>query len=586
MEMNFGDAFAQGLQGVVRPDYKDPWAVYGEKAPVWANAAWHGEKYFNEGTRKWADPQGVGLNMKGHEIAAIGGKGSGKTFTAGCRMVALLQKFPGSKWLICANTYSQAFNSAGEKLVEISTYLGLEFYFRSEMVLDGVKVYNVYVFPEFNSHVCIASFENIKMIEGSEWDGMWFEEVQDCELKAVETAVSRIRRGRADESIMYCGMPDDVNHWMYEYFEGSDIPIYEPPLKENAHNLPPKYMERMRRYHGHQFDQYVLGKRISLDRTPCLRDFHWDIHVDSSNNPDVKFSLGHLSNYDPSRQLYISWDFNVNPLCVSVWQIKPYEFFVNGNDRHTCPICSEDVKYSHLWSGYACLTHGKVNNPDITSGGYRSKDVLVQVGEYEMFSGTTDAVCDQILEDYRDHNMGGLILGDSTGSKTSTNTREPGRSDWVIIQSKFKSMKSMAVRPGVIRNRSSATARKKSSESRMKYSNPSVRDRINTLNSFMLDEDGHPRISFLPTSELPSGGVAKSCAGALWTADGRVDQSNDKLPASDRKAARTHQFDNVGYLVYFLEHGKTNSGSGKDKSEPTGVSRSRFERRNRFAGAA
>lgn len=576
-----GDAFEQGLTGRDRPEYIDPWGKYGEKAPEWAQRAWAGEKYFNSGTRLWADPKGLGLNVDGHEIAAIGGKGSGKTFTGGCRQLRQIQRFPGTKWLIAANTYSQAYGSAGVKLVEIANGLGIEFFHRSEMILDGVKTYNVYVFPEYDAHVCILSFDNIKMIEGTEWDGAWFEEIQDCEREAVETAVSRIRRGKADDSVFYAGMPDDVNHWMYTYFDENDIPLYEPPLGENEHNLPEKYMERMQRYHGHQFDQYVLGKRISLNRTPALRSLQWDIHVDSDNNPDVDFSLGPLSTYDPQRKLYMTWDFNVNPLCVSLWQIKPYRFNIGGEPVRTCPQCAEELKYSHLWDGWACLKHGHIQNPDMTRTGLTEKEVLAQVDEFELFAATTEAMCDMILTRYGNHHAGGLIIGDSTGSKTSTNTRDPGRTDWSIIERKFGRMRGMVVRPGVVKSRDSVRTHKKRGEKRLKYSNPAVRDRVTILDNYMLDEDGHPRISFLPVSEYPSGGVARSCAGALWTADSKIDSSNDRLPATDRNVARTHYFDGVGYLVYHLVNGKV--AIAGPEAERSGVQRVRMERRMRYS---
>lgn len=610
-DLDLTEALAQGIKGDDRPEYKDPWAYFGDKAPAWARAAWWGDSYYNSGTNIIvpAAPEGsvrtksgviipasmrgednsllvpgtVPLSADGHEIAGIGGKGSGKTFVFTMRDVRLVQRFPGSKGMIVANSYAQAYGSAGVKLAEICKAMDLEFIHRTEMVLDGVKHYNVYYFPGFDSVVCVLSFENIKMIEGTEWDWAHFEEMQDCDIKAIEVAVSRVRRGKADSSIVYAGMPDDVNHDMYAYFDANDIPLYEPPLAENAHNLPPDYTKRMKRLHGDDYDRYVLGKRISLFNTPALRQFRWDVHVRSDDNPEIP-SLGYLCDYDPSKQIYITFDFNVNPLCVSIWQEKTHPFEVKGADTHLCPVCSENLVWSHLLQGWGCKTHGKIPNPQpVKRGGIVHKELLVQVDEFELFGGTTMAMCNLILADYGHHTSGGMVLGDATGNKGQTSVTEPGQTDWSIIKRMLGKLPGMVVREGVIRHRKPSNQKMQRGEKRITYTNPPVRERITVFNSFLMDEDGHPRIIFLPESKYPSGGAAKSCATVRWGGDGKVDSKNDKLDPSVRNVPRTHYFDGTGYVVFFKAKGKVVE---KERNAPRGTSveRARLAKRMRFGG--
>jgi len=552
------DAFKQGLGTDSRPDYKNPASpsFFGpldmpwghgkmpreyprDGAPLWARFAWNGL----DGYRNPKNEQGVvkptecaqkrkdffasegvhvdpepGILGDYAEVGAVGAKGSGKSFTFGMASNARVQKYPGFKMAIVANSYDQAWGSGAEKLAKVARAMGIEFQVRGEMMIDDFKHRNVYYFPKFNSKVCILSFDNIDLIEGTEWDGFWFEEIQDCDIADIQTAVSRARRGVCPPFFYYAGMPDDKNHPMYDYFEERGIPVYEPPFEENQHNVEPTYKAQLKRtYRGTDVDRYLDGKRVALFKQEVVPDMRWGMHVEGrheSVNARAATLTERLCTYDPYRKFILGIDFNVAPMCMSVWQIKEWDFA-----QHT----AEDR---------------------------RVKPVLCQVDEYELWNATTKIMMEDFLNDYEDHPGGGMIVGDATGNRRDT--RSPSETDWTIIKKALAPLYSFGVVPGLVKKRKQGQNKGggRRGSGGITYSNPNRRETINLLNNFMIDGDGDPRILFLPDSNFESGGAASSVGNAEYDMTSKVDDSNDK--SDDRSLPRTHFFDGVRYVVYFV----------------------------------
>jgi len=530
------DAFRQGIGTDRRPDYKDPMSdkFFGSDPPEWAEYAWYGrDGYENElneqgvvkpvecakKRKEFFKKEGVDVDPDSHilgdyaELAAVGAKGSGKSFTFGMASNARVQKHPGFKMAIVANSYDQAWGSGAEKLAKVARAMGLDFQVRGEMMIDDFKHRNVYYFPNFNSKVCVLSFDNIDLIEGTEWDGFWFEEIQDCEIDDIKTAVSRARRGVCPPFFYYAGMPDDKNHPMYDYFDERGIPIYEPSFYENEHNVEPTYAAQLKRnYRGTDVDRYLEGKRVALFKQEVIPNMRWGMHVDGrheSVDSGAASLTERMCTYDPYRKLILGIDFNVAPMCMSAWQVKEWDFAQHMRD------------------------------------GRRVKPVLCQVDEWELWNATTDRIMQAFLDDYGNHPGGGVIVGDATGNKRDT--RSPSETDWTIIRKHLAGLGSFGVVPGLVKQRSSADRHGNKS---ITYSNPPVRETINLMNNFMIDEDGDPRILFIPESNLQSGGVPASVANAEYDMTSKVDNTNDR--SEDRSLPRTHFFDGARYVVYFV----------------------------------
>lgn len=566
------DAFEEGLAGEGRPDYKDPMdpKYFGPVAapegmpeseddlprtgaPLWVHFAWTGTDGYLNPERDGASLEerrvdlsalaaerkavyerlgvhdfepGKGLLDEGCEMAALGAKGSAKSFTFGLACVHRIQIYPGIKIGLVANSYDQAFGSGAEKLVDICRAMGVEFEFRGEMTIDGKKHRNVYYFPQHDAKVCVLSFDNINLIEGTEWDGFWFEEIQDCAERDVTTAMSRARRGTCPRFFFFAGMPDDENHWMYAFFSERAIPIYEPPLKENIHNVPSSYIADLyRTYRGQDVERYIEGKRVALFRQKVFPVMRWSIHVESELSE-------RLCVYDPYRELYISFDFNVAPMCVLLMQIKEWDFEHRGR----------------------LLT----------------KSLLCQVDEYELWNATTGAMMELVLADYSGHAVGGEVVGDATGNRRDT--RSPGLNDWIIIKRAIQPMPNMVAVPGLVRTRKKKAQR---GEPRIAYKNPGERETIVLANSVLIDGDGDPRVLFMPESKYPSGGAARAMAAAKYNMLSKIDESNDQK--EDRKLPRTHFVDATRYLIWriFGKNGRLSGESGMSAKAREELARAR-----------
>jgi hypothetical protein len=453
---------------------------------------------------------GPGILDDGAECAAVGAKGSGKSFTFGMACIARVQQYPGIKIGLAANSYDQAYGSGAEKLAMVARQMGLRMVVRGEMMIDDFKHRNVYFFPDFNSKVCILSFDNIDLIEGTSWDGFWFEEIQDCDQRSVQTAISRARRGVCAPFFYFAGMPDDEHHWMYPFFDERGIPVYEPSFYENEHNVEPTYKAQLKRnYRGSDVERYLEGRRVALFKQKAIPNMRWSIHVQGLHESVEGSLTERLCSYDPYRKLYLTIDFNVAPMCMSAWQIKEWDFARKGRGKNVKPV-------------------------------------VVQVDEWEVWNATTADMMDAFLQDYESHTAGGEIVGDATGNRRDT--RSPSETDWTIIKKKLATLPNFAVIPGLIRERKK---KRKRGEKLVSYRNPNVRETVNILNNFMLDGQGDPRILFLPESAFTSGGAAKSVSEAQWNMLSKIDETNDKQ--DDRSLPRTHFFDGVRYLGYHLD---------------------------------
>lgn len=508
---DLGDVFAQATKPKPVPAVKSPWAVFGRSAPEWAQCAWEGRSYTNPSQGNTL-PGEVTFKTPGGIIAAIGGKGAAKTFTASMADVEWVQEYPGGKMFIAANTYQQAFDTGGAKVAELCKAIGLHYVHREKMVLDGQRFLNVYYFPDFGSYICICSFDSIKNIEGSEWGRGHYEEIQDCKQIHVATASSRIRHQIGDHSEVYCGMPDDGGHWMYAYFNRLGCPLYEPPLSENLKNVPGQ-IERLKKIYPDANDRlrYISGARISMHKSKALPKFQYDLHVTS---PIARRLSGTV---DPHSRIFATFDFNVAPLCASLWQVRMVRF---GEKE------------------------------GVAEGTYHPTSV--QVANIEIWSGGTRQACRSILERYGGHNGGWTIMGDATGERGDT--RNPGETDWSIISDEFSSESDVEIIPGVVKLKSRMGKLSSSLEDRkrkLKAKNPPVRDRINYLNDELTREDGTPMMLFLDEMEsMESGGAARSCDQAKYGPNGLIDSANDAK--DERHLPRTHFFDGVGYYAWLL----------------------------------
>lgn len=448
----------------------------------------------------------------GPKVAMIGGKGSAKTTTFAAGLIERCQKYPGSKYFISAASYQQAVDSAAREIVKIANMMNLNYVYRESMILDNLKHKFVYHFKDFHSSICIRSADTIDLIEGSEWDGGHIGEVQLWKEKDVATALARIRRGMGDHCRFIDGLPEDEEYWYWHFLERSGFIVRQISTRENEHNLPADYIDNLlAMYPGDLGRRYVEGEKVSLHRMPTVPAFDSRIHKDSR-------LAKKLTVYDPYRPLYISFDFNVAPCCVSLWQVKPVKF-----------VAREDKT-------------GLVHKTYISN-------VICQIDEFEGWRIGTEGVCELIMDKYGDHRGGGVTFGDASGN--AEDTRSVGRTDWSIINKTLGKIYNMTIRKGLIINKTRSNRRRSDHRKALaRYSNPPLKESIQNMNSVMTDPYGNPGVVFLPESRYESGGVARSVATTVYKADGSVDESKDR--ESGRQVARTHFWDTTRYAIWYL----------------------------------
>jgi hypothetical protein len=131
--------------------------------------------------------------------------------------------------------------------------------------------------------------------------------------------------------------------------------------------------------------------------------------------------------------------------------------------------------------------------------------------------GTTSEACQEFIKKYPGHDRGIIVYGDASGYKAQTT----GSSDYSIIKDHFRINSSSAVHYNVPR------------------ANPSVRERINLMNSKLKSASG--TITVLVDRKCKE--LIRDFEQVCYKADSnQIDKDRDRL--------RTHMSDALGYLVW------------------------------------
>ena len=477
-------------------------------------------------------------------VAMIGAKGSGKTHLGSAFAFDQGQKYPGSLGCLISNSYSQTKDNGGKMLKLMANQLGYPCEFFNSKKIDGQSMQSLYVIElgggkEF--YVLVRSFDAVHKLEGIELDWLWVEEIQQAEMDAFKVVRSRVRGKNGNQAIFIAGMPEDETHWQYDLlprvgaveeekydrkpdaFRGI---LLEPTLYENEANVPEGYISGLfEQYDEAMAKRYIFGRRTSMRGNKVASSY-----VDFQHRSGRISKL--LSFYDPALPLVVSIDFNVSPMCATVWQRKPWNDAWDNDDYWTEKITDQG-------DATEAFTGGQV----IFEVAPADREVLVQVDEFEVWDGGTQGFVDAFIAKYGGHMNGGTILGDATGNRSDTRSQT---TDWKILRKGISGMPSMTVMPGLVQNSNLKTGE-------VKYSNPPRRDTINNLNAVLKNANGEINLVFMPKSELKSGGAAKSTSSMSWRPDGNVDDSADKKPG--REIPRTHFFDTVRYVAWWFRGG-------------------------------
>lgn len=306
-------------------------------------------------------------SYKHKRVAVIGGNGSAKSTYSFRHFARLCWRRPGL-FLITSGTADQAMKLYDQKLKTIISKMGLS------------RENNVKMIYELSngSQIHIKSKENYKTAEGPEYDYWFADEFQDHSQEAAEMFLKRTRRSRENSMVRVTGLPDDPESWQYKFLEDNHFVLHEISLYDHPDPDWIHYYEGVLKelFTGAKLKRYLKGERVSLTGIGLFS-------ADETNKMDVE--------YDPDKDLYLCWDFNVEYRAVTAWQQV-------GLSDESLPE-------------YNCIES------------FQLKNTTTQVDAEEM--------CDY----YRGHNADVILHGDASGENRTAATSD---SMWRQIRGVFE----------------------------------------------------------------------------------------------------------------------------------------------------
>jgi hypothetical protein len=245
-----------------------------------------------------ADFQDDFVHGDAEAIAIIAGKGAGKTFSGALFVLNQIIEQPGSQGLVMLNTLQQTRDIYVQEIESKLKELNWQYSFNQQTMI--LKVFDCVI------HLRSAEITAIEKIESVAYSWGWADEASFYEPKALETFVSRIRKGKALKRIT--SMPDEPDAFMYSFLEAYPFKLYELGLKDNPDREFADRYEKMLKatYAGAQLERFLSGKRVSLSGLGLF-----------AVEPEMR-KQGLSINADDD--LLLSWDFNVEYRAVSAWQ--------------------------------------------------------------------------------------------------------------------------------------------------------------------------------------------------------------------------------------------------------------------------
>lgn len=231
-----------------------------------------------------------------------GGIGSGKTFTGALRFIARTIEHPRSNGYVLANTYAQLRDATLAELERLAKALGFRVainWGKREITIGSRRAR-------------FASLERFNILRGIEIGHFWLDEARDVRAEAFSVVRGRLRHKHGPLRGDLTTTPNGLHHWLYPEFEanpGASVSVVRASTEENAANLPPGYVDDLRRsYQGAWFEQEVLGHFTDVRRGRCYARFDRTRHAKAAQP------------FDPRVDLLVGIDFNVDPMTAVVAQ--------------------------------------------------------------------------------------------------------------------------------------------------------------------------------------------------------------------------------------------------------------------------
>jgi PBSX family phage terminase large subunit len=306
-----------------------------------------------------------------------GGYGSGKTFCGSLLGILLCLKYPGVRGLVGAQTYvllrDTTMKQYFEHLDDMGFKIGLHYnYSKSEEKLTFSN----------GSEILFRHLQEPNKLKSLNLSFVELEEMSDTPEGTFKMLLSRLRQKIKPEwrengfkyRLFGHTNPESSKGWIYKYFveqKPDNYRLIQAPTTQNKF-LEPDFVQSLRDAYDESYYRInVLGE---------FGDYTSGLVVKGFNSENVK-ELKYL----PHQPIYLTWDFNVDPMSLIV--------------------------------------------------AHKTEDKVFFIDEFVLENATTQSTIDAFLERYPNHKADIIINGDASGDNRSTQSE---RSNYVIIRNALK----------------------------------------------------------------------------------------------------------------------------------------------------
>lgn len=256
-------------------------------------------------------------NAKQRFVINYGGTGSSKSFSAAQKEVLIACERKVNT-LVIRKVNSTLKHSVIASVRKRISELKLTEYFtynKTEQVIENKITGSQFIFKGLDDPEKMKSIEGINRIMIEEASELDFEDFLE---------LNRRVRGVQDIQITINFNPIHEEHWLKKHFFDRDIAnckIVKSTYKDNQFltDEDRAQIEEMRLFNFNQYRIYALGEwGITENGNPWLHAFNADLHVSP-----VMFL--------PTYPIYLSFDFNTDPVTCLAWQMSPNA--VNGDSN-------------------------------------------------------------------------------------------------------------------------------------------------------------------------------------------------------------------------------------------------------------
>ena len=296
------------------------------------------------------------------------GIGTGKTTILGFWLGCMVQKYPGTKWILAARDLKQLRNATSVEFEwALANWLGLEediHYTKKWSPQLTYVFYNGSIVHGFGAH----NYDTV--FRGGNYSGMAADEVDYWKPDAWSAAKGRIRR--YPEFIRAVSSPKGYNHIWEDFYKHKIGPVINASTYDNP-TLSKGYIERLKKtYSPRLFEQEVMGKRLRLNVGAVYSEFN-----EKNHTRDLTDLIDDI--IDNRREIYFFTDYNIANYC------GVYLYF-DGITVYC--IGEEHLQYKgSKWMALEVSTRFP-HNPIIVCGdstGNNKKDVAIEFTNYAHF---------------------------------------------------------------------------------------------------------------------------------------------------------------------------------------------------------